>query len=45
MREEIVELTDAELEAVVGGMGKCGKGKKKEDPAAAPAAASSCSSC
>ena len=33
------ELTDADLEAVIGGMGCCGKGKKEE---AAPAAASTC---
>ena len=38
------ELTDADLEAVVGGMGLCGKGKKKEEGAScdAPATASCC---
>jgi bacteriocin-like protein len=31
------ELTDAELEAVIGGMGCCGKGKKEvKEEAAAP---------
>ncbi|HUR53374.1 MAG TPA: hypothetical protein VMZ71_04560 [Gemmataceae bacterium] len=34
--ERTVELTDAELEAVIGGMACCGKGKKeaKEEVAA-----------
>jgi hypothetical protein len=36
------ELTDADLEAVVGGMGLCGKGKKEAGASCdAPAAAAS----
>jgi hypothetical protein len=37
------ELSDVELEAVVGGMGVCGKGKKREE--AAPAASECSSGC
>jgi hypothetical protein len=44
--EEVVELSDTELEAVVGGLG--GKGKKKEEAKKdkdAPAAAAATGSC